>query len=230
LRNGDFGYSNQVTLTNNLPQALTIVPGSITGGADYDATTRLLNWSGMLPSGGAHEISYQAIPSNTLSDGTPIENHLQIHYQRHNLTFNRATIMWIEAPDLTSSTLTAVPNLPIAADTITYTVTLHNSGLKATNNVSTVVRLPDELALISDTLTANEGTANLAPHRIFWQGDLNPGQTVTVSLVLTRSVMAIDRWLPSTAVIQDGVTNTILQPHFLYLPAYKQYLPTTIQK
>jgi hypothetical protein len=108
---------------------------------------------------------------------------------------------------------------------LTYTLQLHNSGLAATNAISAVVRLPDELAPLTDTLRMSQGVGRLDNHRLLWQADLDPNGTITASLVLTREVTAQPSWLSATAVIQDGVTDTVLRHSQLYLAPHTQYLP-----
>jgi hypothetical protein len=87
------------------------------------------------------------------------------------------------------------------------------------------MRLPDELTAITDTLNASAGNSQLANKRVFWQGDLEAGDTVTVSLALTRETTTYSVWLPATAVIQDGVTDTLVRDIQLYLPPVIGYFP-----
>lgn len=225
LRNVDNAPHNQVTITNTLPAELNIDPETITGDAVYDPTTHQLKWQDDLNSGAEHQITYEATSAAGLANGQRLDNRLAIHYERHNLRFNRVATMWVNAPDLSNARLTASPDSSTAARMITYTLQLHNSGLAATNTISAVVRLPDELTPLTDTLHLSQGVGRLDDHRLLWQADLNPNETITASLVLTREVTAQPSWLLATAVIQDGVTDTVLRHSQFYITPYTQYLP-----
>lgn len=230
LRNTPTALANQVQMVNTLPPALTILPNSITGGAVYDSAAHQLAWSGTLPSGGQRLITYQTIPQIPLAPGTAVTNQLTIRYNRHNLQFDRTAVYWVDAPDLSASTFTAVPNQPNGASQVIYLFTLRNSGLTVATNISAYMRLPDDLTILTGTLLATAGVTWLEGRHVYWQGDLSPGQFAMVRIVTRRQVDRRDQWLPALAVIQDGVTGTVLKEQLLHLPPYKQYLPLTIQK
>lgn len=230
LRNTPTALANQVQMVNTLPPALTILPNSITGGAVYDSATHQLTWSGTLPGGGQRLITYQTIPQIPLAPGTAVTNQLTIHYNRHNLQFDRTAVYWVDAPDLSTSTFTAMPNQPNGASQVIYLLTLRNSGLTAATNISAYMRLPDDLTILTGTLLTTAGVTWLEGRHVYWQGDLAPGQFAMVRIVTRRQVERRDHWLPALAVIRDGVTGTVLKEQLLHLPPYKQYLPLTIQK
>jgi uncharacterized repeat protein (TIGR01451 family) len=213
---------------NNLPDELRLVPGSLTGGATYHPAG-WLTWQGTLPSGGRHQIVYQAVPIAPLPPGTAVTNTLSIYYNRHDLAFERTAVYWADAPDLSDSTFTAVPNQPQAASQIAYLLTLRNTGLAAANAITTNMRLPDDLTVLSSTLLATGGTTWADGRRIFWQGSLLPGQSVIIRIIATREDLWEELWLPATAVIQDGVTSTLLKEQILHLSPYKQYLPIIVR-
>ncbi|HFQ94344.1 MAG TPA: hypothetical protein ENK32_10065, partial [Anaerolineae bacterium] len=216
---------NQVWLTNTLPAELTLAPGSLSGGAGYDAATRQITWQGSMGSGAARVFTYQAVPDAALPPGTAVTNTLSIYYGRHQLRFERTAVTWVAAPDLSQSELTAVTSQPYAANIVTYTLRLRNDGLTAANNISTVVNLPYAMIPFTDTLSINGGTAVLADQRIHWQGDLSPGDAATITLALEREPAAVFERVPATAVIRDGVTATILRENWLDLAPWRQYLP-----
>ncbi|MEJ2749713.1 MAG: hypothetical protein P8183_17670, partial [Anaerolineae bacterium] len=98
LRNLPDAPTNQVSLTNTLPVGLSLLPGTISGGAQYDAGTRQLTWTGQLAPGGSQQIVYQAAPEAGLADGMQLNNEATIAYARHALTFTRTVPLWVAAP------------------------------------------------------------------------------------------------------------------------------------
>lgn len=229
LRNTTLAPTNQVQMVNDLPPQLALLPGSVQGGAVYEAGAHRLTWQGAIPPGGVRQIVYQATPQAGLPAGTAVTNTLTIHYNRHNLAFERTTVFWIDAPDLAASTFTAVPNRPQVATQVAYLLTVRNGGLASTGLISASMRLPDDLTVWPGTLRASGGQTwlELEERRVFWQGVLAPGQEVMVRIVTSRSQEELyrDWWLPATAVLVDGVTGTVLKEQILHLPPHKQYLP-----
>lgn len=218
--------SNQVRITNSLPAELTLLPGSVEGGAVYDAARHELRWRGTLGPGQSHQIVYQA----TVNGGaTAVSNTVQIGYARHQIQFERTAVFWLDGPDLSGSSLTAVPNQPHAASEVAYWLTLHNSGLSAAEQISANIRLPNDLTVISDTLLATSGVSWLEGSRVIWQGGLAPGEVAMVRILVRREDVMGELWLPATAVVEDGVTGTLLKEHFLHLSPYKQYFPVITQ-
>ncbi|HEX6385205.1 MAG TPA: carboxypeptidase-like regulatory domain-containing protein, partial [Anaerolineae bacterium] len=234
LRNAEKGVTNRAAITNTLPAGLELVPGSLTGDAVYNSATRQITWQGTIRHNSSHQIRYQARPRATLSPGARLDNHVSIHYQRphqqHSLSLTRTATVWVDAPDLTSSTLAAIASAPQAAENVTYTLSLHNNGLASTKDATAVVRLPDAFVPITDTLQTSAGLVTLANQRISWEGNLAPGDTVTVSLVLDSVVVPQILRLPATAVISDGITDTWLQDVQLTLVPYVSYFPLIANK
>ncbi|MCP5101284.1 MAG: DUF11 domain-containing protein, partial [Chloroflexi bacterium] len=225
IRNIESAPSNWVTAVNTLPAELNIDTGSISGGAIYDPATRQLTWSGELATGIAHQISYQATPTDGLPAATLVENKINLKYDRHNLAFDQFANVWIAAPDLTLSTISAEVNQPFASTAVTYTLRLHNSGLAATSGITSTWILPDQLKLITSTLTTSGGVASFQENRFLWQGDLNPGQTMVATLSFTRTASAKIIHIPTAIIIQDGVTSTLLRDHQIILTPYKTVFP-----
>ena len=237
LRSQEKGVLTQVAVTNTLPAGLALVPGTLSGGAIYDAAARRITWQGTLLHESSHEsshtISYQATAIG--APGTRLDNPVTIQYRRrhqphHHVAFTRTATVWINAPDLSGSTLAVVSSAPQAAAVVTYTLNLRNDGQVAAAGATAVVRLPDELTPITGTLQTSAGLVSLAGQRISWEGDLAPGGRVTVSLALDNKVRPRILRLPATAVIDDGVTDTWLQDTQLTLVPYVSYFPLIAQK
>ncbi|MFZ1396638.1 MAG: S8 family serine peptidase [Candidatus Promineifilaceae bacterium] len=218
------GLSNSVWMTNTLSPWLQLDVGSVTGGASYNSTTGQLTWSGTLPGGGSHTITYQATPSGPLASGQLLENELLLHDGQHGLTFTRRANSWVQAPNLVA-TMTAVPNQPLAATTFTYTVGLQNVGLAASNQISTVVSLPNTFYIVTDTLSSSAGSAAVGERRLYWAGDLDVAEQVTLTLVLTREATAVPQRTAITTLVDDGVTDPTFFAQWQELPVYTRYFP-----
>jgi hypothetical protein len=218
------GISNPVWLTNTLDIWLQIDLDSVTGGAAYNPAARQLTWSGTLPGGDSHTITYQATPGGILPWGHRLENVVELHDGRHNLTFTRQATSWVNAPEVVA-TMTAVPNQPLAANIFTYTVGLQNVGLAAANQISTVVSLPNAFHIVTDTLASSAGSAAVGDRQLYWTGDLAVAESVTLTLVLTREMTAVPQWVAATALVDDGVTTPTFFIQWEHLPVYTQFLP-----
>lgn len=217
--------THTVTLTNLLPVGLEILPGSLTGGAVYDPGQRRVSWQGVLPAGGRQVITYAAVPQVGLLPGTRLENRVWLADEGWGWQFWRTAELWIEVPDVGSSWLaaTAVSHLP--QQTLTYTLHLENRGLVAAPVVSATLRLPDSFAPLTETLRVSAGTAVWQGPRVMWQGGLEVGTAVTVSVALTRTVTVESMWVMGTVVIDDGRTFPLVRANTQFLPPYQSYLP-----
>jgi subtilisin family serine protease len=224
VRQMDSSLSNSVWLTNTLSPWLQINLASLSGGATYNATTRQIYWHGTLPSSGSHTITYQATPTGPLPFGQIIENEVLLHDGRHDLIFSRRATSWVEAPEI-AATITAVPNQPLAATSFSYTIGLENVGLAPSNQISTVVSLPNTFHILTDTLGSSAGSASVGDRRLYWEGDLDPAESVTLTLVLTREVTAVPERIAITALVDDGMTHPIFFTRWIDLPVFSQYLP-----
>ena len=219
------GVNNTVWLTNTLPALLQIDTSSITGGASYNSSIRQLTWAGTLSSGSQHIITYQATAPGPLPAGHMFENVLQLRDGRHNLTFTRQATSWVAAPEI-ATTITAVLNQPIAATIFTYTIGLQNVGLAPSNQISTVVSLPNTFHIVTDTLASTAGEAAVGDRQLYWSGALAVAESVTLTLVLTREMAALPQWVATTSLVDDGVTTPVFFAQWTYLPVYSQFLPT----
>lgn len=224
VRQMDNGLSNSVWLTNTLSTWLQIDPDSVMGGATYNPTTQQLTWSGMLPGGGSHTITYQATPKGPLPWGHMLENMVELHDGRHHLVFTRQATSWVNAPEVVA-TITAVPNRPLAANIFTYTVELQNVGLAPTSQISTVVSFPNAFHVVTDTLTSSTGSAAVGDRRLYWTGDLVVAESVTLTLVLTREMTAVPQQVAATVLVDDGITTPAFFRQWEHLPVYTQFLP-----
>ncbi len=223
LRNDPSAAANQINITDTIPLSLTIQPASITGGAVYDAATRQLRWSGTIASGASHQISYQAIP--IAADGTLLESDLAISYARHQLTFNQIAPLWVNSPNLSHSTLTAVSNMPAATPIVTYTLQLVNDGQQAAMGATAVITFSEVLTMVGGSLQTTMGTTAVFTDHIEWTGDLPPSAAAAVTVALERD-MNLTQWaLPATAVLNDQVTAVTTLYNQLEMRPFTGFFP-----
>ncbi len=223
IRNWPAAPTNQIVMTNTLPPGLEIVPGSLRGSATYDTDSRQVRWQGALLPGGSHQITYQAAPDAALPSGTRLDNSVTLAYARHQLRFDKVTTVWLDAPDLRASWLLGTAAATFPTRTITYTLLLRNQGLAAAEGATAVLRLPDSFAPLTATLSSSAGLAALDNQRVNWQGAVLPGETITISLLLTTTVETPRWWFVATAVLDDGVTTPLVRSHVLMLPPHMAY-------
>lgn len=215
-----------VTLVNSLPKFLDVQPGTVTGGAVYNAALRQLTWQGVVAAGGEKVIRYVAAAAPNVPSGFRLDNHLALSFGLDDFTWEQTIPLWVGVPDLRSSVIAVNPAHPDRKQPVTYTFFLHNDGVLPATTISSTFFLPLPLHAITDTLTSSGGTANLTAGQIHWQGGLAPGETVTVSLVLTATNGAERVWLGAAALIADGFTDPFLMTHLTPLLApYQLYLP-----
>lgn len=216
---------NQITLSNPLPPQLTLTPGSLSGGAAYDAATRRITWSGALPANGSRQFVYTAVPDAGLPAGSVLTNSVTLAYARHGLDYTLHAPVWVGVADLSTSSLTAAPNRPLGATAVTYTLTLHNSGSGPGSPVTATVTLPPPLYPLTDSVRVSAGTAVFANRVLTWTGSVDVEATITATIMATRTSTTQPHWLPTAAIIQEPQTGLTLREHRLYLPPYVFYMP-----
>ena len=63
-----------VTLRDELPQTLALVPGSLSPEASYDEPTRTISWEGQVPRGGSLAITFRAVLTAAAADMRSVSN------------------------------------------------------------------------------------------------------------------------------------------------------------
>lgn len=232
--------TRRVWVTNTLPISLTLHRAD--DRLNYNRAKHQLVWSGMVAPGEEITLAYTAALSSINGHSRRIDNNAVIAYAPlraidsiapfDHLQITRTATTWIDAPDLTGSTLSAhlagymapSPEGPVAAQLITYTLVMRNNSEIATSPISATLAMPQSLAGIEETLTATQGLLRLEAWRAVWQGSILAGDTVTVSVTLTRTAEAAGN-LPAVAYLSDGETTTTLHPVFFNPLPNRMYLP-----
>jgi uncharacterized repeat protein (TIGR01451 family)/fimbrial isopeptide formation D2 family protein len=187
-----FTAGNPASFTDSLVGALddASYPGDATataGTVSYSAPT--LTWSGPLPVGGTQTISYTLVVDNPDSGDHTLSNVV--------FTPPRVSNCDTGSTDPACSTTTLVQSyravksadtdVAIPGSTITYTVTISNTGQVAypagspatvSDNLSNVLNGAD---FVAGSLVADTGTATLSGSTITWSGPLAVGETTTFS-------------------------------------------------
>ena len=155
-----------------------------------------------------------------------MDSQLSIHTVYHDFTWKQTLTSWVGVPDLRSSQITSEPATLTRDHPITYTLTLHNDSNLPASTVSATLFLPLPLFPITDTLFSSSGYVTMTHRAVSWEGVLLPGETVTVSLVLTATNEVETLWLGAAALIDDGFTDPFIVTNLTPLfPAYRFLFP-----
>ncbi|HWH25354.1 MAG TPA: hypothetical protein VNT53_01745 [Pseudolysinimonas sp.] len=185
-----FTASNPASFTDSLVGDLD--DASYSGGATATAGTvsyaaPTLSWSGPLPVGGTQTISYTLVVDNPDSGDHTLTNVVFTPPNVGNCDTGSTD------PACSTTTLvqsyravkTADTNVAIPGSTITYTVTVTNTGQVA-YPAGTPATVSDDLSgvlngadYVAGSLVADTGTASLAGSTITWSGPLAVGETTT---------------------------------------------------
>ncbi len=204
-----------VTMTNQLPDGLTLLPATVSGGATYNGTTHQLSWHGSLAPNQTQLITYQAQPEATLPNGTHLENRVTILSDKLEFPIEQTTSTWISAPSFANSQVTLLSNAPRPiSNTITATITLLNDGLAAAGATSATIYLPAYTYPLSGTLNSSAGTAVLKDTQLHWTGTIDLHQPITLSLVMTSTQTAASDWLITTLELQESASNRLHVHHY----------------
>ncbi|MBV9494812.1 MAG: M36 family metallopeptidase [Acidobacteria bacterium] len=194
-------------MTETLPAALTLVSANASSGtAATTANTAL--WNGSVPAGGSVTITITATV-NAGHLGETVNAQATVSYDSDLNGTNEATVL-SDDPTVTGSAnpttfvvggvlLTATKTVSgtfSVGGTVTYTITLSNSGPSASlDNAGNELTdtLPSSLTLTG--ATASAGTAAFTGNTATWNGSVPAGGTVTVTL---------------TAVVNTGTSGSTI--------------------
>jgi hypothetical protein len=223
LRYTPDGPGTIVTATNRPPHSLDIDIASLSGGATYDPTRRQITWSGFMQPGQIQQITYEATPVVDVLPGEFLENRVDIHYEDHDLRFERTARTWIAAADLSPSRVDFNERWVRPGQNATVELTLLNEGSPAP--ITAGLRFPAEVTPLTSTLKLSSGQAQWAGQHLTWSAWLDHGRAITASIAVTTTLNAAPDWLPFTAVIQDGLTDPVITSSFLEIRPHRSYLP-----
>jgi uncharacterized repeat protein (TIGR01451 family) len=224
-----------ITLTNNgtanqadnagdefvdiLPASLTLVSANATSGTPVaNVGTNTVTWNGSLaPLGGSVTITITAtVDAGT--QGTTISNQGTANYDADNNGTNEASVLtddpsvggttdptsFLVADTLVTGTKVVSGTLA-AGSTITYTVTLTNSGSAAQadnpgDEFSDV--LPASLTLINANATSGTAVPNVGTNTVTWNGGIAASGSVTITITALVEAVPI-----GTTITNQGTIN-----------------------
>ncbi len=172
-----------LTISNPLPEGLSYVDGSASGGLVYDAASSMLRWQGDSDGQTAKTFTFQARVV-ALPGGVWLLDTAYLSSGAVAALPSSARVL-IVAPDLRLSTKLAQPALVGAGQEITYTVNLTNSGLISTT-VSVVDQIPAGTHYVAASASAG-ATYNAALDRVEWTGPVAASDTGSGDYRITSS-------------------------------------------
>lgn len=200
----DYTAAAPASITDDLSKVLddgTYVAGSATAGAVVSGST--LTWSGPLAVGAVQTITYQVLvgPAGT-GDGTLTNT---VTGGDCDPAGSCTTSNPVQAFSVTK---TADRTDVVPGDTVTYTVTVENTGTVDYTAAAPASFTDDLSGLLDDAAYNNDATsgATYAAPTLSWSGALAAGDTVTVTYSVTVDDPDTgDKILPNTVVTPPGV-------------------------
>lgn len=155
VRNNGEGVAEDVRIQDYVPPYASYIPGSVTDGGDYDQYDNMLSWTiPLLEAGGSFEAGFKILVDVDTPENTDITNTAYVYYLEDTYDDNATTTI-VARP--------AKPNLEIdktvdstqayAGDTLTYMVTVKNTGKAAAEDVRVEDYIPDNTAYIPGSVT-----------------------------------------------------------------------------
>jgi uncharacterized repeat protein (TIGR01451 family) len=107
----------------------------------------------------------------------------------------------LRAPSFASSTMTAQPARVVSGETVTFTVTITNSGNAVATAARVVNALPVGVQYVAGTLSGHGAT--IAGRTVQWEGGLIPGASATISY----RVRVDDGLAARTTIVNTGLLS-----------------------
>jgi len=133
-------------------------------------------------------------------------------------------------PDFSSSTKQASNLVPASGETITYTITLRNSGRPFTNTVFLTDSLSSDLSYIPGTLSASTGDADYVTGSILWNGVFSPTSIVTLTFAVLVEEAAEPRAIVNCATIDTGEYGVFNPSTTIIADAASLYMPLILKR
>jgi uncharacterized repeat protein (TIGR01451 family) len=214
--------------STTLPSSVSLVPGSLSPWADFFPATRHIEWEGTLGNDEQREIEFCVRVSDSLPDAASIGFPAQIGYDKHALSFETPYILRVNAPDLGSSALAVEPATASPSSTLTYTLTVRNTGVR--DALATVTATAPSQTWFTGTLdTRGIGTGEIVSQSLAWNGPIKAGDSVSLRYQLALGD-ADGYWLTHQAHIRDQHGEHWPVEAQAYIRFWKTYLPVAYRQ
>lgn len=184
------------SLDDPIPAGLTYVPGSVTGGATFNAATNKIEWSGDIDPNSAVTITF-AVDVTTVSG--QVTNTATIDHPAITAVDVSATTTILAPPaiDLSNSSKTA-PQAANSGSQFLYTIVVDNSSNIDADAITLTDPIPAGLTYVYGSATGG-AVFNAAQNQIEWTGDVAGNSSKSVTFLV--DVTAESGWVTNTASI-----------------------------
>lgn len=159
-----------VTVVDPIPTGTSIVTGSVTGGATYDADANVVRWTGAVGPGATHRVGFAVRVAKTAASGDVITNTAQVTPEVRP-PFELTAATHVVVPDLSRSFKQVDRAQAASGDVLKYTISVENDSPVPAEGVSLIDRLPDGVQLVTGTLSPNAAYDPVL-NAIRWSGDV----------------------------------------------------------
>ncbi len=216
LSNAGPNAATNVNVRDILPNGYTYMSGSIAGGdARSEATAPTLNWTiNTLASGASVDLTFRAVilPAGNHTNGAQVMSADQYDPDPSN---NQASAT--ATPQMADLSLTKIVDNPTSyvGDTVTFTVTVLNSGPDTATGVRVDDVLPAGLSYVPGSITGGNSRSDASAPTLSWTiNSLASGASVNVTCralvqssgahINTAQVMASNQYDPDSTPANDN--------------------------
>ena len=193
---------SNVSLSNTVPIYTSYIPGSLEGPAQYDSLMNRFTWSGGLAANETITVAYRLHLDAPVPDGTEIRNVARLT-DESGLGLDLVAGIRINTPELAASAKMASTEVGIPRQVLTYTLLLHNEGLRPAP-----ARLfdptPHYATTVPGSAWASSGLVTSTHEALFWSGSISVGQPVTLCFQAVISPNLAARYVLNRASLVDG--------------------------
>uniref|UniRef100_UPI00301C150F DUF7927 domain-containing protein n=2 Tax=Bacillus TaxID=1386 RepID=UPI00301C150F len=213
--NGNISATN-VSITDPIPTGTNFIPNSVTvNGATQSGVTPTNIPLGTIPAGQTTTVTFQVQVTSLPANGT-ITNEANITFTSQPNPSEPPTTTTTTPPPTTTSVRTAIVNPTKSAspqvvdigDTITYTITLPNTGNISATNVIVTDPIPAGTTFVPNSVTINS----------IAQPGINPSGGIQVGTIAAGSTSTVTFQVQVNSLPTSGVIRNVGNVTFTYQP------------
>ena len=228
LRNDGWDDVATAHFTAMFTSDLVPIPGSISGGASWDASQSAFVWSGPLEHGKSLTFTYQADVAGPLPTGHVVSHTVWMGYDSHSIRFDRIAITPINLPSFSQSAFSVTPTSGEIGSVLTYTLQVHNTG--TTDGLATTTNpLPSSLALIPNSLQASGGITHTDGRTITWTIPVAVGDSAALTYAAVITEVPPGFLLVNRAILDDDLGTILPLEALAIVSGDPTYLPIIIK-